>query len=125
MKYINFGLLLALVFTCNLSVTEADYYTPSVVSKPFSIPELITHYSALYGVSRTELYGTLKCESGLSPSAVGDSGASYGIAQINLPSHPNITKEQALDPKFAVRFAAKEFAAGNQSAWTCWKLLYS
>lgn len=29
---------------------------------------------------------------------------SYGLAQIHLPSHPDITKEQALDPYFAIRF---------------------
>lgn len=92
--------------------------------KPLTIPQLITHYAALYEVSETQLYKTLKCESGLYKDAVGDYGASYGIAQIHLPSHPNISKAQALDPDFAIRFAAKEFAAGNQSAWTCFRILF-
>jgi len=29
---------------------------------------------------------------------------SYGLSQIHLPNHPHITKEQALDPYFALRF---------------------
>lgn len=95
-----------------------------VVEQPLTIPQRIARYSALYGVSYQKLYGTLSCESRLSPSAIGDQGRSYGIAQIFLPAHPSISKEEALDPDFAIRFAAKEFADGNASSWTCYKLLY-
>lgn len=48
---------------------------------------------------------------------------SYGLAQINLPSHTNITKEQAKDPVFAIKFMASEFALGHCTQWTGWRIL--
>lgn len=64
-----------------------------------------------------------KCESGLRPTAVGDSGKSYGVWQIHLPSHPDITKEQALDPEWATKWAANMFAKGYAHRWTCARIL--
>lgn len=95
-----------------------------VVEQPLTIPQLIARYAALYGVNREILTNVLTCESRLSASAVGDSGASYGVAQINLPSHPTISKEEALDPEFAINFAAKEFSVGHASLWSCYRILY-
>lgn len=34
---------------------------------------------------------------------------SFGLAQIHLPSHPHITKEQAMDAYFAIDFAIKTY----------------
>lgn len=65
---------------------------------------------------------TIKCESDFSISAVGDSGDSIGIAQINLPSHPEISKLQALEPEFSIEFMAKEFKAGHARLWSCWRM---
>lgn len=48
---------------------------------------------------------------------------SWGLAQINLPSWPRITRAEAQDPEFAIRFMAEQFSAGNASAWTCWRLI--
>ena len=57
----------------------------------------------------------------------------YGLVQINLdyppllePSQPPITREQALDPEFALNFAAKAIKQGKESAWTacnCYSLV--
>jgi len=44
-------------------------------------------------------------ESGYNPKAFNN--GDYGIAQINLASHPDVTEEQANDPNFAIPFAAK------------------
>ena len=49
---------------------------------------------------------------------------SWGIAQINLRWHPEVTKEQALDPEFAIDFMAKRIEAGKAVEWTCWRSLY-
>lgn len=67
---------------------------------------------------------TLKCESSLNPRAIGDHGNSYGIAQIHLPSHKDITKEEALDPEFAIGWTAYQFSLGNHNQWTCYRNLY-
>ena len=63
-------------------------------------------------------------ESGWHPTAVGDGGDSLGMVQINLPSHPDVTPEQANDPHFALTFIVDEFLAGNEWKWTCWRALY-
>jgi hypothetical protein len=40
-------------------------------------------------------------ESNCNSDRIGDNGQSYGAFQIHLPSHPNITKEQAMDYEWA------------------------
>lgn len=39
----------------------------------------------------------------------GNRELSYGLGQIHLPSHPSITKEQALDPEFSIKWMAANF----------------
>lgn len=60
-------------------------------------------------------------ESTWNPNAIGDGGKSHGLVQIYLPAHPNITKEQAHDPEFAINFIIDEFKKGNEKKWTCWR----
>ena len=80
------------------------------------------HLNAIeYGLNERIFRQTLECESNLDPMAIGDSGTSVGIAQIHLPAHPDVSKEEALDPEFAIRWAAKHFAQGHAYWWTCWK----
>ncbi len=40
------------------------------------------------------------------------------MAAINLHYHPDVTKEEAFDPDFALRFAAKAIKEGKEDAWT-------
>lgn len=54
---------------------------------------------------------------------MGDFSTSFGIAQIHLPVHPEITKEEALNPFFSIDWAAREFAAGRANEWTCFRQL--
>jgi hypothetical protein len=95
----------------------------------------MVHNAAVhYGVNEERLTKTLECESlslthnGQSfhkvPSGPNGREDSWGYAQIHLPSNPTITREQALDPAFAIDFAASEFAAGHMRAWSCYRLLY-
>lgn len=98
----------------NASSTKAELMT-------FALLEAKDH-----GVSFHEMRVTIDCESGWNPKASnpGDSdGGSWGIVQINIGkgAHPDITKEQAFDPEFALDFMAQEFAKGNQWKWSCWK----
>ena len=52
------------------------------------------------------------------PPGSNDGGDSVGIVQINLPNHSYITRSQALDPIFSIRYLASEIAAGRESQWT-------
>lgn len=77
-----------------------------------------------YGISASPLIATLRCESGFDDKTIGDFGTSYGVAQIHLPAHPDISKEEALNPFFAIDWAAQQFAVGHQYLWSCYKKLY-
>lgn len=65
----------------------------------------------------------ITCESEWNPNAVGDHGTSFGLVQIHLPAHPEITKEQALDPAFSINYLKRELAAGHASQWSCYRLV--
>ena len=82
---------------------------------------MITSSADKYGVNRSLLAQIIKCESGSNPNAVGDHGTSFGLVQIHLPAHPNITKEQALDPEFSTDYLAKQISIGNANMWSCYK----
>jgi hypothetical protein len=91
-----------------------------------STSELIVDaYAAHEGIPAQELYDTLDCESGMRANAIGDQGTSYGVAQIHLASHSGITKAQALDPFFAIGWAAHQFKLGHQREWTCWRDIHA
>lgn len=66
-----------------------------------------------------EFLATIECESRFNASAIGDHGNSYGIVQIHLPSH-SVTKEQALNPFFALNWMANQWSIGNKKIWSCW-----
>lgn len=77
-----------------------------------------------YGLNPQRFTDTLYCESGLKIDAIGDHNTSFGISQIHLTAHPDITKAQALDPVWSLEFAANEFAKGNAREWSCYNKLY-
>lgn len=60
-----------------------------------------------YGVPLNVLYGLIDLESNWDPNAIGDGGTSFGLVQIHRPAFPSISRTQALDPEFAIDFAAK------------------
>lgn len=86
-----------------------------------------------YGLNYTHFYDTLSCESeGFKDvaiqSQVPDPGSSdgyeqsYGISQIYLPAHPDITQAEADDPVFAVDYAGKLFSEGKENQLHCYKI---
>lgn len=46
---------------------------------------------------------------------------SYGVAQIHLPDHPNITLGEAENVPFSIKFMAQEFSKGKISEWSSYK----
>lgn len=49
---------------------------------------------------------------------------SFGPMMIDLYYHPEVSREQATDPTFAIPWAVHQFATGHASMWTCWRHLY-
>lgn len=126
---IALGLMVAL--TSASTTVPAEIQQVSTTTAPLTIDEMIQTSADKHGVDGKVMRQVLMCESTLNPKAEGDHGingtatTSWGIAQIHLPAHPEITKEQALDPKFAINWTAKEMAAGRGYMWTCYRKLYS
>lgn len=91
----------------------------------------IHYYAVKYGVNEDHLTKTIQLESNFDPNVQsnflnkdGSQERSYGLAQINLDYHPDITIEEAKDPDFAINFIAKEFADGHAYWWSAWRILY-
>lgn len=92
------------------------------------IRELVDKYD-LSEYKKTQIIETIRCESRfknvqsdiVSKDVREDS---WGIVQIHLPSHQNVSKQQALDPEFAVAFISKAFEQNQMSMWSCYRKLY-
>lgn len=104
---------------------EAEEYQKGGLNAPRNVENLIDEYSLKYEVSASVMRNVIMCESSFNPNAVGDGGNSFGLVQIHLPSWPSVSREQALDPEFAVEFLAKNLAIHNGKIWTCYRMLYS
>lgn len=97
---------------------------PQIVYSTTTAPVIIEAYAVRYGIPAQPLIDTLQCESNFIRTASGDFGTSFGVAQIHLPAHTDISKAQALDPIWSIDWAAQQFKAGKQSMWTCYRKLY-
>lgn len=86
-------------------------------------PAILEAYAAHYGIDSKTFVATAECESSFNANAVGDHDSSFGIFQIHLPAHPDITQAEAEDPFWATNWAAQQFAAGKQNEWTCFREL--
>lgn len=111
MHNILIGVLLA--FPTNVQAAESP-----------TIPQLIEKYSSEYSVDPKIITNIINCESSGDKNAVGDHGESFGLSQIHLPDHPAISKENALDPDFAVKYLAHNLKLGKGKLWSCYKILY-
>lgn len=86
-----------------------------------------------YKVSKLSLLSTILCEApqkGGLYDPEGQSGFfdkkgnkenSWGLPQINLDAHPEVSLEQAQDPVWSIDWTAREFSLGHQRMWTCYK----
>jgi len=136
MKLFSIIILMIAVMGCiaSYTLTETVYYqqeeevtlikiegeaTPELMMKIYQIAEK-------YGVDPELMTEVINCESRFRNVQSrqyhkGVREKSYGLSQIHLPSHPEITKEQAKNSDFAIEFMAKEFSKGRYYKWNCYK----
>lgn len=131
----------ALLILVIISVNPAKLIAEDVVEKPCMynqsnkdcVKNLVDIYAKKYHVSANKMMQTLENENNTFDfdlqsrltykkgnrwkQPAGSRELSFGIAQIHLPDHPDITKEQATNPEFAVNYMASEFSKGRQSQW--------
>lgn len=119
----NIALVLTFLGLLNTAQAASIPYTASTSQ------EVIYAAAVNAGIQYQPFYDTLNCESGLDPTVQskfyknGKREQSFGIAQINLPYHPDITKAEALDPVWSITWAAQQFKEGNANLWTCYREL--
>lgn len=69
-----------------------------------------------------------KCESNFVPQQSkhirkdGTREKSFGVWQIHLPAHPEITKQQAMDVEWSTDWALNQMKKGNAKIWSCYRL---
>jgi hypothetical protein len=98
---------------------------------------IVCKYAKEYSVSATQIANIINCENrGWNPTLQsglyykkdrvnegvyeGQREESYGLAQIHLPAHKNISYSQATNPDFSIEYLAKSLSEGKGSQWTCY-----
>ena len=116
------------------SVTIDEIPIPEV---PKTTEQLVQLYSTKYKVSAKKMMDTIICENrDLDPTLqsglrykfsdkkrnikIGERERSYGLVQIHLPDHPEVSYAQATDPEFSIDFMAKKFCQGHGTEWSCY-----
>jgi hypothetical protein len=109
---------------------------PTKLSEEY-VKGLISVFASQYNVNGADMWRVISCENrDLIPTLqsysrypvdieewgvkAGDRELSYGLVQIHLPSHPDVSYKQAIDHMFSIEFMAKEFSKGKQSKWSCY-----
>ena len=119
MKQIIIGIfLLSLMFVLFMPPQKITYArTPTLNDKISSI-------AYKYNVPEKTMFKIISCESSFNPNNHTESSRenSWGLVQINLKAHPEITKEEAVDPDFALTYLAKNLSEGRGGMWTCYWL---
>ena len=127
-------IIIAVYIPSSVSVAEAPAPVQVELTKE-ELVELTYSYANKYGVSGDYMVDLISCENTPWDTELqsqikynfsdpdrgivkGEQEKSYGLSMIHLPDHPNITKEQATDPYFALDFMA-EHLANNQNIWYC------
>lgn len=125
---------LSLIVSIYIPTSNSLAEAPAIVKKENytqeELIELTRKYANMYNVSYSKMYERLSRESAKLPNGDWDVKGqskiyykgvrenSWGLAQIHLPSHPSVTKEQAQDPEFSIEFMARHLSKGKD-IWNC------
>ena len=99
-------------------------------------PELLEYLfaeAAKYGANPEMMRQTIACESMHWVTDIqswhrrpdGSREQSFGLAQIHLPDHPQVSYEEAINPHYAIKFMAQHFGENNGKIWTCFRDLFA
>lgn len=125
MKFYKTIVGVALIISLYASSTKVIADPLEIVSPTdMTIEGQINYYSELYDVDSDTINKVIQCESKFNPNAHNPNGEdSWGLVQINLDSHPEITKEQALDTNFSINYLAENISDGNGRMWTSYRAI--
>lgn len=91
------------------------------ISTPEQVKAYIIDIAEQKGLPIKLVTDIANCESRFNKDSVGDNGTSFGVFQIHLPAHPDITKEQALDPKWSTEWSLNLMKQGGYKHWSCYR----
>lgn len=134
-------LLLNLATTSNATILSPLIAHAQEIVIPQTVPDKIGFYAQKYGIRYEDLYDTIQGESFGSTTLQsyarytidhpewgvkkGDRELSFGLCQIHLPAHPDISKAQANDPDFCLEWMAKQFSKGAVRDGACMWTVYA
>lgn len=108
----------------SIPVAEAASTTP-IILEISDLQNIALADAQMYDLSQRQaddMMATITCESGWDANAVSKTD-DYGVAQINRKAHPEITKEETLDPIWSLDWMAHQWALGHQREWVCFQKL--
>lgn len=114
---------MSLSFILALLLLPASGALSIPVAEAAPAPDLHTFASTtaqVHGLNPTLFAEVIGCESGWNPAATSTT-ADFGIAQIHISVHPEVSLAQADNPYWAIDWMATEWQAGNASWWSCYK----
>lgn len=82
---------------------------------------LIRRAEIKYGIPEDMLFRLIKTESNFNPNAYNAGSGAIGLGQFVLKWHPNITRDQALNPDFAIDYAGKYLSSLAKQLKGDWK----
>lgn len=123
--------MVALVFAITADTRALTIPIPveAAITQQSSLVDGATAIAKSRGLNVDHFLKVVGCESGWDPSIqsgyIGPKGRedSWGLVQINLPSHKDITKDQALDPVFSLRYMANEWSRDRYRQWSCYGMM--
>lgn len=138
---ITIALLVSNLLTYDVTIAEP---APAPIEIPLGVEMTFQEYANQtakeHGLDIARFLDVINCESGWQSDiqskhtysasqvarnphwdvVVGQQEQSFGLVQIHLPSHPSITKEQAINPEWAIDWMADRWVEGKQSWWSCY-----
>ena len=108
-------------------------YSSSALASPWTASDTISVIESLsseYGVSSSTMKKVVTCETGNNIASTsiqswsmwhGVEENSWGLAQIDLDYHPEISRKQAQDPIFSLSYLARSLANDQGSMWSCYR----
>jgi hypothetical protein len=135
---IALSILIAGILIRPQKLVAEDVVPIELLPKEYTKAELIQKvykYAEIHKNNPKKIISTINCEntawdvdlqSGLKykpgnrwKQPAGSLEKSYGLAQIHLPDHPEISYKEAIDPDFAISYMAEHL--GRDVTWSCHK----
>lgn len=136
---LNKKILVCVIISLLLYGTKVIAEPIQIIPIPDTIPEKIEYYADKYNVSSELMTQIISCETAntFNPKiqsrvvykfssskrgiVKGTREQSFGLSQIHLPDHPNVSYEEATDADFALDFMASKISDGQANIWSCYK----